>query len=87
MVPSFSTWNKLPLGWTKVNWDAALDKETKKMGDSVVARDGSGHFLAASAIVIPHITDPATTKELVAWWAVLLYWNLGFTQVVLEGDS
>jgi ribonuclease HI len=80
------TRQKSPLGLLKVNWDAALAKVSKQMGVGVVVWDVDGHYVAL-ATVIPHITDPTTTKALAAWRAVMLCWDLGFTRFVMEGDS
>lgn len=62
------------------------DKNKKRK--MLINKDKScGKFLTALTMVILHITDPATTESLAAWRAVNLCRDLGFTHVILEGDS
>lgn len=67
-----STWSKPHEGVWKINWDAAISKETERMGVGVVIRDDIGRVLAARMKVILYITDPAAAEALAAWEAVVL---------------
>ncbi|TVU32166.1 hypothetical protein EJB05_23886, partial [Eragrostis curvula] len=48
----------------KVNVDAAISKNTGKMVISAVARDSSGLFLGASAVVAVGLSEPKTMEAL-----------------------
>jgi hypothetical protein len=80
-------WHKPPMGWIKMNWDAALDKTVRKMGVGVVARYDCANVLVAMAMVIPYINDSAAAKSLAVWRVVNMCSELGFQHVVFEGDS
>jgi hypothetical protein len=81
------SWQRPPLGMIKVNWDIAIDRECQQMGIGVVIRDDTELCIAAMAMVIPHVLEPTTAEGLGAWRAVLLCWDLGLSNFVLEGDS
>lgn len=78
---------KPPVGVWKINWDAAISKETDRMGVGVVIRDATGRVLAARTKVILYITDPAAAEALAAWDAVVLAREMGGRWILLEGDS
>jgi len=62
-------WNKPPLGLLKINWDAALQKETKMMSVGIVVRDDSGCFVAALSRIVHYIVDPLTGETVAVWHA------------------
>jgi hypothetical protein len=80
-------WNKPPFGVIKLNWDAAVDKEGKKMGVGIIARDYHGAILAVFVASRLFITVPTTAEALAAWKMAELCVKLGFNDVLLEGDS
>ncbi|XP_059429145.1 uncharacterized protein LOC132162954 [Corylus avellana] len=80
-------WKKPPFGVVKFNWDAAVDKERERMGIGIIVRDHNGLILAAYVASRQYITDPTTTKALVAWKMVELCVCMEFQNVILEGDS
>jgi hypothetical protein len=80
-------WRRPPEGVVKVNWDAALDKDTKMMGVGVIVRDERGDVLATLCTTIPFVTDPTIAEAIAAWKAVELGCELGFQRVILEGDA
>ena len=41
----------------KINVDAAVDRASPKGTVAAVCRSSQGHFIAASAMVVPNITD------------------------------
>jgi ribonuclease HI len=82
-----SRWRAPGDGWLKVNWDATLQSQTKKMGIGVVVRNGTGEVKAALANVLPLVDDPTAAEAIAAWFAVKLSVDCGFQLVVLEGDS
>jgi ribonuclease HI len=82
-----SRWRAPRDGWLKVNLDAALLIQTKKMGIGVVVRNETGEVKAALAKFLPLVDDPTAAKAITAWFAVKLCVDCGFQLVVLEGDS
>jgi len=52
------SWSKPPEGKWKINWDAAINKETLKMGMGIVIRDDDGNVVAAKAKYLPFIINP-----------------------------
>ncbi|XP_059455141.1 uncharacterized protein LOC132185379 [Corylus avellana] len=76
-------WKAPPEGYIKLNWDAAVDKETKRVGLGVVARNHRGEVLAMYCD-----TKASTTAEaLAASRAVLVAGNLAWNKIILEGDA
>lgn len=86
-ISVYQQWVKLTDGWVKVNYDAAIELPTNRMGIGVVIRDASGEVQAAMTQVIPYINDSVMAKSLATWKAVSFYHDSGFTQVIVEGDS
>ncbi|XP_042980012.1 uncharacterized protein LOC122310200 [Carya illinoinensis] len=77
------TWTPPPLGVLKANWDAAVDKTNSRVGLGVVIRDSKGLLVATLWACKAMLPDPI----LAALRATSLYADLGFTHIVLEGDS
>jgi ribonuclease HI len=85
---SLNLWEKPPLEWKKVNWDAALDLAHKRMSTGVVIiRDEDGLVVAASMAIVPFITDPTMAEAVGPWHALTLCRQHGFARVIFEGDS
>jgi hypothetical protein len=53
----------------------------------VVACYDCANVLAAMATIIPYINDPAVAESMAAWRVVNMCSELGFQQVIFEGDS
>jgi ribonuclease HI len=70
-----------------LNWDAAVNKQSKRMGLGMIVRDEKWEFVAAMAKVLPSINDPTVAEALAAWHAINLCVAKGFHKIVLEGDS
>jgi hypothetical protein len=51
-------WLAPEAGWTKINMDGAMLKNSDKGGGGVVARDHDGRFLAGSCHFFPSLLDP-----------------------------
>lgn len=81
------TWNKPPVGFLKINWDASVDVSQKRMGMGIAIWDHDGVLLAAFCATRDFTTEPATAEALTAWQAVELSRCLGLLRVVLEGDA
>jgi ribonuclease HI len=89
-VPENTKWSKPSPGWIKLNWDAAdaaIDSGTQKMGIGIIARDHTGSVLASACSSRPHITNPTVAEAIAAWKLAEVCSSLGFSKVVLEGDS
>ncbi len=72
-------------GWLKLNWDAALNMQSKKMGIGIVVRNEKGEFVAAMARVLPSLNDPTVAEALAAWHVVTVCVDKGFQKIMLEG--
>jgi len=57
-------WTPPPTGFTKINVDAALFKNSNILAVAAIARDSAGVFLGASAVVLEGITDAEIAKAL-----------------------
>lgn len=80
-------WRQPPEGVIKLNWDAAIDRDTKRMGVGVIARDESSTVLVSMCTTVLSIMDPTLVEAVVAWKAVELCCEYGFQRVILEGDT
>jgi hypothetical protein len=85
--PRCVKWERPKEGFVKLNWDAAINRRSNRMGAGVIARDETGMVVAALSASRPSITDPATAEAIVAWMMADFCCKLGFRRVVLEGDS
>jgi hypothetical protein len=74
-------------GKIKINWDAAVNAKGNCIGLGIVARDCSGMFLGAKCIRKPIFVKPKMVEAMAALWAVLFCKEVGFFEVVFEGDS
>jgi len=57
------------------------------MGIGIVVRDEKGKVVAAVAKVFPCHANPLTAEAMVAWYAVQLGSGIGYSHVILEGES
>ena len=80
-------WKKPPIGVLKINWDAALDPQTGKIGLGTLARDHEGRVLAMTSSIRQQVGQPTTAETLAAWQAVLFGIQLGATYLELEGNA
>ena len=71
----------------KINFDGALFGESDSAGIGVVIRSSEGGVLAAllEKIMKPHSAE--LVEILAAWRAVLFSAEMGFFNLVFEGDS
>jgi ribonuclease HI len=85
--PEASRWEKPLPRWVKINWDASIDKQGKRMGVGALVRDHEGKVRGGKCVTKPLIADPAVAEGVGAWYAADLCCQMGFQKVVLEGDS
>jgi len=71
-------WQAPPLGIYKTNWDATIDKRTKRIGIKIIARNSHGRVLVAHSFTLSIHADPSVAE---AWAFTLLC--LAKTQVCL----
>jgi ribonuclease HI len=57
------------------------------MGIGIVIRDAVGQVIAAKALMIPYVIDPAGAEAIAAWHAICFGRDMGGSRVILEGDS
>ena len=74
------------MGWFRVNWDAAVGKQTGRTGLGVVIRDHHGELMAARSLTYVGLLDPAAAEAVAATMAIQLAWDKGYRQVYMEGD-
>lgn len=80
-------WKKPRDGLVKLNWDASIDKASKKMGLGGLIRNSRGEVVAAFSSSIPYVQDPDAAETIALWKAILFCLDRGFQSVILEGDS
>jgi len=71
----------------KVDWDAAADKKKRRIGLGIVVRDYEGVVLAARSTTKNFLANHVVTEGLVAFHAVELWREIGFFDIILEGDA
>jgi hypothetical protein len=84
---SHPAWTKPPEGFLKVNWDASVNGQRKRMGLGVAVRDHEGVLRAALCATRDFITEPAVAEAVAAGKAVEVITWLGAEKVILEGDA
>ena len=80
-------WSRPPMGFVKLNVDAAFYPDEGRGATAAVIRDGKGNFLAAHCIYLDYAAD-AMMAEAMAMRDGLIFANsLGFPWVEAESDS
>jgi ribonuclease HI len=85
--PPTGKWEAPPLGWHKVNWDAALGKQQGRMGSGVVVRDHLGRVVAARSVTRQGDFEPAAAEAMAAFLAMQTAHEMGIQTVWFEGDA
>ncbi|XP_038713390.1 uncharacterized protein LOC120007259 [Tripterygium wilfordii] len=80
-------WRGPALNYIKANWDAATHSQTLRTGFGVVFRDVNGDVMACSTLDRPSLLDSTLAEAFAALHAIKLACDLGFTHLILEGDS
>jgi ribonuclease HI len=81
------TWQSPPQRVYKANWDIAISSVNQCMGVGVVVRDGNGLVAAAKSTTIFATFEPAAGEALAARQVAEFCRDLGFFDIILEGDS
>jgi ribonuclease HI len=80
-------WSPPPTSLIKVNWDAALNIKEGCIGMWIVARNCMGEVMGAKSVIRPIMVDPKMAEAMAALWAVLFCKEVGFINVIIEGDA
>ena len=80
-------WSPPPQDWYKVNVDAAVFREQGTCGIGVVIRNHKGQIMGAMCkqVLFPLRVLEAEAKAAEA--GILLAWDLGLKNIVVEGDA
>jgi hypothetical protein len=70
----------------KINWDVVVDKTKKKMGISVIIRDGNGKVLTTLVEPKNHIITLNVAEAMIALRIVNFSCDLEFYTIILEGE-
>ncbi|XP_059431643.1 uncharacterized protein LOC132165167 [Corylus avellana] len=82
-----ANWQPPPVNMIKVNWDATIDQGNSCVGLGLLARDANGQFVAARGIKKRIAADPTVAEAIAALHAVIFAKELGFSNVMFEGDA
>lgn len=80
-------WSSPPMSWIKMNFDGACFKEEGAVGLGVVARNRNGCFLEGHSLMIGANLDVEASEAMGALDALRLVRQLGYSRVIIEGDS
>ena len=80
-------WAPPPQGKYKVNIDAVMFKEQSYCGIGVVIRNDQRQLMGAMCRKVDFLLGVLEAEAKVAEAAILLAWELGLKDIVVEGDS
>jgi hypothetical protein len=63
-VPILTRWSKPPVGFVKLNWDAAVDRSKKMVGLGIIARDSRGIVVASMCSFHPYVSDSTVAEAM-----------------------
>ncbi|KAL5541337.1 hypothetical protein UlMin_044597 [Ulmus minor] len=79
-------WQAPPLGWVKINSDAAWCSTKKKFGLGTTIRDSTGKVLGSAALPIYSSVSVAVAESWALERGASLAKQLGFSAIILESD-
>ncbi|KAJ8758919.1 hypothetical protein K2173_002698 [Erythroxylum novogranatense] len=80
-------WQKPPVGFIKINSDAAIFKEARMAGTGFVVRNGNDDCRAAGSNIFPGILDPLTAEVIGIREALSWVKKQKLHSVIIESDS
>lgn len=80
------SWSAPPLGWYKVNYDAAIFLDPPRSGLGAVIRDSHGHVIAWQQQLVKFVQNPEVAEACVVQMGVLMAQRLNLQHVLFEGD-
>ncbi|XP_021621451.1 uncharacterized protein LOC110621477 [Manihot esculenta] len=81
------SWQPSPLGFIKLNFDAAWDKNSNSGATAVIVRNPSGSVIDWCCRSWASISDPLQFESIACREALLFAKNRGFSRSIIEGDS
>ena len=84
--PRTQSWIPLEDCCCKLNINAAVGRAGTQGAVGAVCRNNQGDFIAASAMVIPNITDPETLEALACLEALALAEDCGIRKMLVASD-
>jgi ribonuclease HI len=87
MTVSGIHWKPPQRNVVKINWDAGLNLREGRVGLGFIVRDSQGTCLAARSMSIDIQADAPVAEAMAAANAVLFCKELGFSNVLFEGDA
>ena len=84
--PRTHSWIPPEDGCCNLNTDAAVGRAGTQGAVGVVCRNNQGDFIAASAMVVPNITDPETLEALACLEALALAEDCGIRKMLVASD-
>ena len=85
-MPQVPCWIPPPRGVLKVNVDAALSKNSDIAAVAAMARDETGMFLGASALVVEGITSPEVAEAMACREGLALASDLDLQKIRIATD-
>ena len=67
--------------------EAFVDSHRKRLGCGIIVRDHGGFVIAAQCSGLDVIQEPVIAEALVSLIAAEFGWDLGLSDIILEGDS
>ncbi|XP_075658783.1 uncharacterized protein LOC142628604 [Castanea sativa] len=80
-------WRAPQAGFVKVNFDGTIFEDSNKLGVGVVIKDSNGAVLASCSEQISQAYKAEETEVLAARKALSFAYELGFQNVIPEGDA
>ncbi|KAA3489416.1 reverse transcriptase [Gossypium australe] len=80
-------WKPPDFGFTKLNFDAAFQNDTKIAITVVLAKNSEGNIVGAETYLFKDVTDAFVVEARACERALIMAATLGFQRVVVEGDS
>ncbi|XP_042974746.1 uncharacterized protein LOC122306383 [Carya illinoinensis] len=80
-------WKAPREGLVKINWDAAYDLKSKRMGIEVVIRDAKGEVLVSLCKTSFHSVSVAAAEVVALWRALILSTELNIGKAIFEGKA
>ena len=80
-------WSPPPSDFVKMNWDATTSISQGRIGLGCIAQLSTGYFLATRSRTRMARVEPAVVEALAAAHAVAFAREMGFGQIIFEGDA
>ncbi|XP_021606088.1 uncharacterized protein LOC110610464 [Manihot esculenta] len=81
------SWQPPPLGFVKLNFDAAWDKNSNSGATAIIVRDPFGSVIDWCCRSWVSISDPLQLESIACREALLFVKSRGFSHSIIEGDS